>query len=162
MTKDSFGEYVSGTTDSDLVKDIFNFGLATAVSLEIVYGEFETIALLEDGAFEGLGLEKIPVGPIDAIMNVINSASLTFEAINGFLNWLVNQSSMIAMSTANSATIDQVTKYSVSYFPSLYQVARSNRMQKWGLTVVNFAASTVVRIVGKARKAEQYVIKVVV
>ncbi|KAL5592278.1 hypothetical protein FOBRF1_013304 [Fusarium oxysporum] len=142
LTKDSFHEYVSGTADTALTNDVFGFGLATSSSLEIVYGEFETIALMADSAFEGTGLEMIPVGPIAALMNVVNSASLTFETINGFLNWPADDGSGTSMIQANAATIGQVTKYS-----------------KWGLTLTNFAANTVVKIVGKAKKAEQPAIK---
>ncbi|KAF4334795.1 hypothetical protein FBEOM_11362 [Fusarium beomiforme] len=136
LTKDSFCEFASGTADPALVNDISSICLATSSSLEIVYGELETIALLADGAFEGLGLETIPVGPISALMNVVNSASLTFETINCFLNWPVDDI------RGNTATVGKVTKYS-----------------KWGLTLTNFAANAVANIVGKAEKAEQPVIK---
>ncbi|KAI8717021.1 hypothetical protein NCS52_00997300 [Fusarium sp. LHS14.1] len=142
LTKDSFHEYVSGTAGDDLTKDIFNFGLASASSLELVYGEFETIALLADGAFEGTGLEAIPIGPVAALMSVVNSASLTFETVGGFLSWPVEGSYGTAMIQTNSFDVGRFAKYS-----------------KWGLTVTNFAANAVVKVVGKAKKAEQPAIK---
>lgn len=116
LTKDTFGKYVSGTAESGLATDVLNFSLATASSLELVYGEFETLALVVDGVFEGTGLESIPIGPIDSIMNVINSASLTFETVGGFLEWPVETLTRTTIQDmqVTSSDVSKFVKYSVS------------------------------------------------
>ncbi|KAF7539729.1 hypothetical protein G7Z17_g12369 [Cylindrodendrum hubeiense] len=142
LTKESFHQYVSGTAESGFTSDITNFRLAAASSHELVYGEFETISLLVDGAFEGTGLESIPIGPIAAVTNVLNSTSLTFETVGGFISWPVEGSDGTTTMEIDSFDLGKFAKYS-----------------KWGLTVTNFAANAVVKIVAKGKKAEQPVLK---
>ncbi|RFU77335.1 hypothetical protein TARUN_4887 [Trichoderma arundinaceum] len=139
LTADTFGQYVSGKADPALSKDINNFTLATATSLELVYGEFKTISLLIDSAFEGSGLESVPIGPVAQLTNVLNATSLTFETINTFIIWPVNEDSA---KPTSSSTTTKFIKYS-----------------KLGLTLSNFGAAAVANVVAKAKKADQPTIK---
>ncbi|KAL4984975.1 hypothetical protein BDW68DRAFT_193269 [Aspergillus falconensis] len=88
LTKDTFGQYVNGQ-DSSLSRDILGFSVAASSGVVLVGGEFDLLSLLVDGTFEGLGLEFIPIGPIDALMDVMDSASLTFNTLGGFTTWPV-------------------------------------------------------------------------
>jgi hypothetical protein len=116
LTADSFGQYVSGTADPTLTKDVSNFTLATATSLELVYGEFKTISLLIDSVFEGSGLESVPIGPIAELTSVLNATSLTFETISTFISWPVNQDPTKPAPADPSTTVEFI-KYSVSFSP---------------------------------------------
>lgn len=82
----------------------------------MVYGEFETLALLADGTFEGTGLESAPIGPIEAIMNVVNSSALIFDTIEGFFGWPVGKPDGSSMVSIDNDTVGKVAKYSVSLF----------------------------------------------
>lgn len=89
LNKDTFSKYVNDQGDKTLASDILGFSLAAGSAVVLVGGEFDTISLLADGGFEGLGLETIPIGPIDDLMNVLDSASLTFDSVGGFATWPV-------------------------------------------------------------------------
>ncbi|RAL09112.1 uncharacterized protein BO97DRAFT_459557 [Aspergillus homomorphus CBS 101889] len=89
LTKETFGQYVSGQADSSLAYDILGFNVAAVSGAVLVGGEFDMLSLLVDGTFEGLGLEFIPIGPIDALMNVMDSATLTFNTMAGVTTWPV-------------------------------------------------------------------------
>lgn len=112
LTADTFGQYVSGTADPALAKDVTNFTLATATSLELIYGEFKTISLLIDSAFEGSGLESVPIGPVAQLTNVLNATSLTFETIATFTTWPTDEDP--AKPPTDSSTTAKFVKYSVS------------------------------------------------
>ncbi|KAL6901484.1 hypothetical protein GGI43DRAFT_433631 [Trichoderma evansii] len=141
LTADTFGQYVSGSADPTLSQDVSNFTLATATSLELVYGEFKTISLLIDSVFEGSGLESVPIGPIAQLTSVLNATSLTFETIATFISWPVNQDPT-KPAPADSSTTVEFIKYS-----------------KLALTLSNFGAATVANVVAKAKKADQPTIK---
>ncbi|KAI1634144.1 hypothetical protein F4809DRAFT_643774 [Biscogniauxia mediterranea] len=87
LTKDTFSKYVNDQGDTTLASDILGFSIAAGSAVVLVGGEFETLSLLADGTFEGLGLETIPIGPIDGLMNVLDSASITFDSVGGFATW---------------------------------------------------------------------------
>ncbi|KAL7934280.1 hypothetical protein V8C35DRAFT_327196 [Trichoderma chlorosporum] len=140
LTADTFGQYVSGTADPALSKDVTNFALATATGLELVYGEFKTISLLIDGAFEGSGLETVPIGPITQLTNLLNATSLTFETVSTFITWPVNEDP--TKPPTDTSKTAKFVKYS-----------------KLGLTVSNFGAAAVANILAKVKKANQPTIK---
>ncbi|UKZ82559.1 hypothetical protein TrVFT333_010350 [Trichoderma virens FT-333] len=140
LTADTFGQYVSGTADPTLAKDVTNFTLATATSLELVYGEFKTISLLIDSAFEGSGLESVPIGPVAQLTNVLNATSLTFETISTFVTWPVDKDA--AKPPTDISTTAKFVKYS-----------------KLGLTVSNFGAAALANVIAKVKKADQPTIK---
>ncbi|OJK02615.1 hypothetical protein ASPACDRAFT_57619 [Aspergillus aculeatus ATCC 16872] len=87
LTKSTFSQYVQGQGDASLAADIRGFSVAAESGVLLIETEFDMLSLGLDGAFEGLGLESIPFGPVDSIMNVFDSASLTFAAVNGFTTW---------------------------------------------------------------------------
>ena len=87
LTQDTFTQYVQGQGDRTLASDIRGFSVAAGSAVVLIGGELETLSLLADGAFEGLGLETIPIGPIDGLMNVLDSASLTMDTVGGFATW---------------------------------------------------------------------------
>ncbi|KAK0757264.1 hypothetical protein N5P37_009982 [Trichoderma harzianum] len=140
LTADTFGQYVSGTADPALAKDVTNFTLATATSLELVYGEFKTISLLIDSAFEGTGLESVPIGPVAQLTNVLNATSLTFETISTFITWPVGEDP--TKPPTDTSTTAKFVKYS-----------------KLGLTVSNFGAAALANVIAKVKKADQPTIK---
>ncbi|PNP58955.1 hypothetical protein THARTR1_01203 [Trichoderma harzianum] len=140
LTADTFGQYVSGTADPALAKDVTNFTLATATSLELVYGEFKTISLLIDSAFEGTGLEIVPIGPVAQLTNVLNATSLTFETISTFITWPAGEDP--TKPPTDTSTTAKFVKYS-----------------KLGLTVSNFSAAALANVIAKVKKADQPTIK---
>lgn len=112
VTKDTFGQHVTGTGSASLSKDITNFVLCASSGLEIVSEEFSTIGLLADGTFEGLGLEGISGGFIDEFMNVFDSATLAFEAVGGFVEWPIIRDDTTAEDT-RAFDLAKFNKYSV-------------------------------------------------
>ncbi|KAL7948582.1 hypothetical protein V8C42DRAFT_363071 [Trichoderma barbatum] len=140
LNGDTFGQYVSGTANPTLAKDVSNFTLATATSLEMVYGEFKTISLLIDSAFEGTGLESVPIGPVAQLTNMLNATSLTFETISTFTTWPVDEDP--SQPPIDASTTAKFVKYS-----------------KLGLTVSNFGAAALANVIAKVRKADQPTIK---
>ncbi|RHZ62475.1 uncharacterized protein CDV56_108640 [Aspergillus thermomutatus] len=96
---------------ASLSKDITNFGLAASSGLELISEEFSTIGLLADGTFEGLGLEGISLGFINEFMNVFDSASVTFEAVGGFVEWPVIPDETTAVDT-RAFDLAKFNKYS--------------------------------------------------
>lgn len=141
LTKETFGQYVNNQAEAGLASKVLGFSLAAASGVELIAGEFDTIALTADGTFEGMGLEMIPLGPIDALMNVADSASLTFESVGAFVSWPI-LSSQSATSELGYTDVKNIMKYS-----------------KWALTLTNFAAQAVVKVVAKSKKAKRPVIK---
>lgn len=77
-----------------------------------MYGEFKTISLLVDGAFEGSGLESVPIGPVAELTNLLNATSLAFETVNTFVTWPVDKGS--AKPPTDDSTTAKFVKYSVS------------------------------------------------
>ena len=101
LNKDTFSKYVNDQGDTTLASDILGFSLAAGSAVVLVGGEFDTISLLADGGFEGLGLETIPIGPIDDLMNVLDSASLTFDSVGGFVTWPVGATKSSGVTTTD-------------------------------------------------------------
>lgn len=114
VSASAFKKYVNGEGDGSIARDIQNFVLSAGSSLEMVYGEFETLALLADGTFEGTGLESSPIGPIAQVMGVVNSAALIFDTIDGFFGWPVGKPDGSSSVSIDNETVGQVAKYSVS------------------------------------------------
>ncbi|KAI5926244.1 hypothetical protein F4810DRAFT_586578 [Camillea tinctor] len=141
LTKDTFSKYVDGQADTSLASDILGFSVAAESAVVLVGGEFETLSLLADGTFEGLGLETIPIGPIDGLMNVLDSASLTFDSIGGFATWPV-----VATKPSGVTTTDFNSKEFLKY-------------TGWGLSGVSMVSSLVIKIVAKKKKVERPVVK---
>ena len=125
LTKDSFHQYVNGQGDTGLAGDIAFFNLASSSSLESVFGEFETLALFADGAFEGSGLETIPVGFLADLMNVVDSATLTFQTMETFTSWPVTEKAPGTMAASNfdlkTFCMYSVRKPSISYLCSVVE-----------------------------------------
>ena len=101
LTKDTFSKYVNDQGDATLASDILGFSLAAGSAVVLVGGEFDTISLLADGGLEGLGLETIPIGPFDGLMNVLDSASLTFDSVGGFATWPVGATKSSGVAAAD-------------------------------------------------------------
>lgn len=114
LNKDTFSQYVTGQADASLSSDIASFGLAASSGTELLADQFDTIALVADGTFEGLGLEAIPIGIISDLMNVLDTTTLTFESVNGFLEWpVVPPKQKTAVMEAEAFDLKTFVKYSV-------------------------------------------------
>ncbi|KAF7175180.1 hypothetical protein CNMCM7691_006584 [Aspergillus felis] len=142
LTKSTFAQYVQGQGDPSLASDIMGFSRAAGSSVVLVGGEFDMLSLGVDGVFEGLGLETIPIGPIDSLMNVLDSASLTFQTVGGFSTWPVGE-----------------TPAALSGVPTALDTRDAIKYAGWVLTGADFLAGTVVKIVGKKKELERPVIK---
>lgn len=140
LNKDTFGKYVNSQGDATLASDIGRFSTAAGASAVLVWGTFKTLSLLADGTFEGLGLETVPIGPVDNVMNVLDSASLTFAGVDRFAAWPV-----LAI-TSRATTTDVDTRAFLKY-------------TGWALAGANFVSGAVVKIVGKKKKVERPVVK---
>ncbi|KAJ8212576.1 hypothetical protein LV164_002350 [Aspergillus fumigatus] len=143
LTKSTFAQYVQGQADASLASDMLGFSRAAGSSVVLVGGEFDMLSLGVDGAFEGLGLEIIPIGPIDSLMNVLDSASLTFETVGGFSTWPVGET---------PAAVSGVTTTALSTRDAI-------KYAGWVLAGADLLAGAVVKIVGKKKKLERPVIK---
>ncbi|KAG2019146.1 hypothetical protein GB937_005439 [Aspergillus fischeri] len=143
LTKSTFAQYVQGQGDASLASDILGFSRAAGSSVVLVGGEFDMLSLGVDGVFEGIGLETVPIGPIDSLMNVLDSASLTFETVGGFSTWPVGETpaALSGVTTTALGTRDAI-KYA-----------------GWVLAGADLFAGTVVKIVGKKKNLERPVIK---
>ncbi|KAM0095802.1 hypothetical protein ACP6JD_000612 [Aspergillus fumigatus] len=143
LTKSTFAQYVQGQADASLASDMLGFSRAAGSSVVLVGGEFDMLSLGVDGAFEGLGLEIIPIGPIDSLMNVLDSASLTFETVGGFSTWPVGET---------PAAVSGVTTTALSTRDAI-------KYAGWVVAGADLLAGAVVKIVGKKKKLERPVIK---
>lgn len=158
LDRESFGEYVSGKSSGALTDDVHNFRLAASATLEVVYGEFQILALLIDGAFEGLGLELIPIGPIVSVLNVMASSMLVFDGLDAFHEWPLAGKEGQLLAT-NSLDLEEFAEYSVRHI-SLPQMRHLlTEPQEWALKVIKKAANAVVKKVGKKKGANQMVVK---
>ncbi|PYI24824.1 hypothetical protein BO86DRAFT_433701 [Aspergillus japonicus CBS 114.51] len=147
LTKSTFSQYIEGQGDTSLAADIRGFSVAAESGVLLIETEFDMLSLGLDGAFEGLGLESIPFGPVDSIMNVFDSASLTFAAVNGFTTWPVGGGATSAASYSSGLTTASLdTKHAIKY-------------AGWALTGAKFTSGTVVKLVGKKMKLERPVVK---
>ncbi|KAI1490630.1 hypothetical protein F5X96DRAFT_678940 [Biscogniauxia mediterranea] len=141
LTKDTFSKYVNDQGDTTLASDILGFSIAAGSAVVLVGGEFETLSLLADGTFEGLGLETIPIGPIDGLMNILDSASITFDSVGGFATWPVG-----ATKSSGVAATDFDSRAFLKY-------------TGWGLGGASMVSSLVIKIVAKKKKVERPVVK---
>ncbi|PYH40187.1 uncharacterized protein BP01DRAFT_410995 [Aspergillus saccharolyticus JOP 1030-1] len=146
LTQSTFGQYVKGQGEASLASDIRAFSLAAGSGVLLVGSEFDMLSLGIDGAFEGLGLETIPFGPVDSIMNVLDSASLTFSTVNGFTTWPVAKTAAASGDSAGMTTASVDTRDAIKY-------------AGWALAGADFASSTVIKIVSKKKKLERPVVK---
>ncbi|RAH63727.1 uncharacterized protein BO66DRAFT_476374 [Aspergillus aculeatinus CBS 121060] len=147
LTKGTFGQYVQGQGDASLAADIRGFSVAAESGVLLIETEFDVLSLGLDGAFEGLELESIPFGPVDSIMNVFDSASLTFAAVNGFTTWPVGDDTASAASYSSGLTTASLdTKHALKY-------------AGWALGGAKLASGTVIKLVSKKMKLERPVVK---